>query len=935
LAIRGTPATNIEVNVYGGTVRDNLRTSGSWTHNTNVRINMYGGRVERYISVDEGNLANVSGGEVIGGIGVFGAGTATLSGGSIGWIRATSQGKVVLVGGDFRLNGAPLAGLDHAGDLLPVALNDNAVLTGVLVDGTPVALSNQGVLGDYIADGGVLELQAASIPQATPAVFQTPGGSLPRGLRAGQRLIVSDGCVVPENFNASWGSTASVTGGTVGQGFEAVGAVVAVTGGTLGEQAKAYSGSVVNVSGGYVGSNFNAANGSTVNISGGKVDQLFEALAGSTVSLSGGIVEHIFTAHPGSDVTINGRGFRINGAPVSGLDAFGAEWQLDLPAGAVLSGTFVDGRPFMFSDQVWDQFSPGTLTVKLASVQPIDTRDVIVAPNDTVPVGLHGGQALFVRDGGVVPADFHADWGSVVNIQDGEVGSGFEAVGSLVNISGGQVRSGVNAFYGTVMNISGGSFEGVVTANQGCVINISGGNVDFYLQANRGGVVNVRGGQHNYVNVNDGGTLNVSGGNLGDELRAWGGTVNQTGGAIGNHINVYQSTLRVSGGSIGDELSIYQNSQAVFIGSDFRIDGQPVSGLVDYGNSVVPDIPDGSVLSGTLADGTPFAISQSDEDWFMPGTILLVQEVNTPPHSSGGVHAGESLVLGPGKLVADQFEAGWGSTLSVNGGAVGSNFEAVGAHVTLTGGSIGDGFDAFDGSVVTMTGGKIGRDFEAHAGSVISIFGGRIGENFTAQSGSVVNVSGGTFEAYFTAEAGSEVNVFGGLEGLSIQQGSNVHLFVSEFRVDGDPLAGLEPGRTLAFQTASLDYHELSGIFVDGTAFRFSVYPSVSLTLTSVLAGDFNGDGLVNAADLATWKSSFSASRTGLNFLAWQRQLGGATTPLSRAAPEPASANMMAALAVGAALMRRKGLSQVEVDHALRRTLGRATPLMAVYFKFG
>jgi hypothetical protein len=282
----------------------------------------------------------------------------------------------------------------------------------------------------------------------------------------------------------------------------------------------------------------------------------------------------------------------------------------------------------------------------------------------------------------------------------------------------------------------------------------------------------------------------------------------------------------------------------------------------------------------------------------MPGTILLVQDASTPPHSSGGVHAGEVLVLGPGKVAPNQFEAGWGSAVTVNGGAIGSNFEAVGAHVTLTGGSIGDGFDAFYGSTVTTTGGTIGRNFEAHDGSVINIFDGRVDEGFAAQSGSIVNISGGTF-ASVTAEAGSEVNVLGGLEWLNAQSGSHVHLFASDLRVDGQPLADLPLGQTFVLNAAYPDHPEVSGIFADGTAFRFHVQPSVSLTLTSVLTADFNGDGLVNAADLAAWKTSFGPSRTGANFLAWQRQLGAARAPISQAAPEPAAMLIAVAAAMG------------------------------------
>lgn len=72
------------------------------------------------------------------------------------------------------------------------------------------------------------------------------------------------------------------------------------------------------------------------------------------------------------------------------------------------------------------------------------------------------------------------------------------------------------------------------------------------------------------------------------------------------------------------------------------------------------------------------------------------------------------------------------------------------------------------------------------------------------------------------------------------------------------------------------------------------------------IAGDFNNDGVVNAADLAVWKTNFAnGSMTGADFLLWQRNLGATSVATSAAAvPEPA-AGLLAAVA-GLALVRRR-----------------------------
>jgi uncharacterized protein YjbI with pentapeptide repeats len=81
------------------------------------------------------------------------------------------------------------------------------------------------------------------------------------------------------------------------------------------------------------------------------------------------------------------------------------------------------------------------------------------------------------------------------------------------------------------------------------------------------------------------------------------------------------------------------------------------------------------------------------------------------------------------------------------------------------------------------------------------------------------------------------------------------------------------------------------------------------------LPGDFNSDGIVDAADLAHWQGDFGQNADsdadndhdsdGADFLAWQRQFNGAPPALNTADPVPEPAALLLALAALAIVSRR------------------------------
>ena len=188
------------------------------------------------------------------------------------------------------------------------------------------------------------------------------------------------------------------------------------------------------------------------------------AYAGSELSVSGGFWGDNFDADASSSVHIYGGEFRIDGVPIAGLETGGSFVAVNVPAGAVLSGTLADGTSVAYSSQNFDTFADGTLTLRAAALPPPGPTTYQV-PADAAPTGLRQGQSLVLGAGDSLASNFTAALGSSVTITGGSVAKNFEAVGASVAISGGFVTSSFDAFRGSVVNITGGVVSGMACAS--------------------------------------------------------------------------------------------------------------------------------------------------------------------------------------------------------------------------------------------------------------------------------------------------------------------------------------------------------------------------------------------------------------------------------------------------------------------------------------
>ena len=724
----------------------------------------------------------------------------------------------------------------------------------MFADGTPFAFST--LDGDYFPDG-TLTLQAVSLPIIGPASINASSQPVPLGIRQGQTLTVAAGGIVGRSFNAAAGSTVHVSsGGVVGDNFEAVGATVTVDGGVVGDAADMFGGSVFNLTGGSIGNRFESFAGSTVNVNGGKIGDDFRVRKGSIANISGGAVGVGFYvtesgtaqisggtfgdylgAESGATVTITGGNFgegidfasganvsisggtfgdaisnhtsynttdiyggdfRFDGQPISALASIGSQATLagySYSAG-VISGVFADGTQFAISG---GNFGALFHTVALPSVGAA----ILKASTDSIPLGIRGGQTLFVDAPGVVGRNFNAGRGSVVEIQStGDVGKSFRSIGAVVVMAGGTIGQQMSAFDGSSISIFGGTVGDGFHADNGSSVQLAGGSIGNGFGASRHSTLTISGGTLGTdAIIGNGSRLNISNGSIGNfleidtfgELNMTGGTLDFetlvagqatiSGGRIGDFFTAYQgANVKLSGGSFGDNFVAAGGSNVLQNGTDFRVNGVQVWG----GNGVrIPvDVPAGAVISGVFADGSPFAFSAGDQDGLDGAFSLQETLVGSPgqydfrastDHLPTGLRNFQTLTVDAGGVVPDNFVAGYGSVVHVQpGGMVGANLEVVGAYMDMTGGSVGERFDAMDGAMVNISGGTIGSDVDI-VRATVNVTGGMLSYGAKLKSGSTLNVSGGSI-GDVTASSGANLNLSNGTIGSAVVSSSTVSI---------------------------------------------------------------------------------------------------------------------------------------------------------------
>ncbi|MCA9186719.1 MAG: hypothetical protein KDA99_13925, partial [Planctomycetales bacterium] len=538
-----------------------------------------------------------------------------------------------------------------------------------------------------------------------------------------------------------------------------------------------------------------AASDGEVSIDGGVVRGLYSSDS-ATLTISGGsVTESIPYREPIPTgrglLRLTGSEFRFNGQTIDPVNATSGYERFSIAPGDFVSGVFVDGTPFGFRSM------SGVLGgfVELASVEVPESPPILHAANDQLGYGIRDGQTLFVDSGGRIPDDFKAGFGSTVHIGPGGVlGENFHAFGSEVHIHGGDLSNSVFAEYESRIFVHDGAVGATIFAGRDSSVIVDGGRIT-YLDLEAGSHAEILGGQVDEFHTTYDSSMVVAGG-----------------------AHDFSTVRRIRGGDI------------TLRGSEFRINGQLSDVLNVVGSPTELDVADDAVVTGLLADGTPFLYT--GDDIYRPTRLLLeavellpvdmpviVASVDPVPT---GLRDGQRLIVDQGSHIPGRFHAGWGSTVRVEkGGVMNGNMLALGSELELDGGQIAT-LELRDGSSLTVIDGDAqvslvdetshlaiyGGTLRPPRGSAglslrgtAEVVGGIVPARMRVNSGGMASIRGGRIVGALTAFGDARVSMEGyawHINGVPVEApdeiGANIPISVTPGAVltgilsDGTPL---------------------------------------------------------------------------------------------------------------------------------------------------
>ncbi|QDT67276.1 hypothetical protein MalM25_01730 [Planctomycetes bacterium MalM25] len=413
----------------------------------------------------------------------------------------------------------------------------------------------------------------------------------------------------------------------------------------------------------------------------------------------------------------------------------------------------------------------------------------------------------------------------------------------------------------------------------GATLPAFGGTTQFNFNAGSGSTNNTFSGWDNEVNVFAGATINNVTIDDGTTLNLVGGDLHDL--STSAPAPLHPSVVNLLSGNVTGDLNLSgQSIVAIHTGDDLAVSltDTPTLGVhagADLASLDAPGAPGVTITGGTIG---PVTTANNPRFQISGGEFTGVVEVlnDSQFNISGGDFADLRVnILNDINVAGGSFEA--------------VDLNAIGMRANISGGSFGD------------------SPFVVRSRAEANITGGAFGNNFQIESNGTATISGGTFAADFDVDDNGTLN-----------------LVVTQVLIDGVDRTSEVALVNAAGQDFEIDRLAppmlLEGLFTDGSPFAFAFQPEGPMLADEVstldpnstirlivgpaqLDGDFNADGVVDAADYTVWRdhqgergeASIGFNGDGLNgvdqadYQIWQSQYGAATPATSQAIPEPAA----------------------------------------------
>lgn len=864
VVFRGGTVGHYDADARVSTVRGGVieRIELSRFASSDQQLNVFAGHVGE-LTVEGSNEVRISGGRVED-LSLDAEATLSLSGGAVGE-SASIRGALSMVGGSIDHRAQVRGPLSMQGGRMGrgVRLPADGELFGIdfEIDGVPIpdgasvtiTLEEGQLLTGVLADGTPIALGGERFiaGNRSSSGYERNGDHVTQ-LQLTRRFLQP----TPDLVTVTPGSapTGARPGQTVvfGAGTAAAdhfragvgSSVVAGEGAHLGDSFEAFSADVT-IDGATLGRNALIHDDAALQMTTGRVGESLHVTDGARVDLRGGTFgDGIITGETGL-VVLSGEAFALDGVELEGLEVDSTYYVGEL-SHQRLSGVLQDGTPFLLHGGAYrfdgiplvDDFTDG------------NGRSLAIHITPAAPVG----PPLVIASSDPMPYGVRA--GQTLRADAGSV-----------------VPDDFNAGVGSRVEVMAGATVGKNLEAVGAEVHVAGGVVGERFEAVDGAHVTLTGGSvGDSAFIGYGSRIVIDGGSLGDDPLIYAAeSVELHGGAVGGDASIQETkSFVMTGGSLGDGFSLTADQ--------VRISG----GALGFGS-----------IYNRSEDAGPVVITG--------GAFNNVVIDTQPVRISGGDFGGRSGIEAVGEITGGRFGAETRVTsrsddeLVVRGGDFSPGAQV---YARVVGGR-------FEGATIsgTIEGGEFD---EVRLGHAIVTGGDFVGTTSSDGSQSP-HIEGGYFERLATRGA----HVYGGVfDSIWLAPDDGLDLYGVEFYLDGAPLDAPRGYEGLRIdQRGGL----LTGVLADGSEISIELndfagggdYVAADAGLrvhrTNFL-GDYNDDGVVDAADYAVWRDTDDDDDVPGYLVAdgdgdgrvdyddyelWRRHFGRDYRALAPAAPEP------------------------------------------------